>query len=112
MFFHTWLEGMECWVTGIRAEQSSDRHDLDKLEWDEQHKIIKFHPLLDWTATDVKNFIKKHNVPYNILHDRGFVSIGCAPCTRAVKEGDDFSKVWLEGNTSIIYKGELNEEAL
>ena len=95
------LEGMECWVTGIRAEQSSDRHDLDKLEWDEQHKIIKFHPLLDWTATDVKNFIKKHNVPYNILHDRGFVSIGCAPCTRAVKEGDDFraGRWWWEDNT-------------
>ncbi|MFO7445155.1 MAG: phosphoadenylyl-sulfate reductase, partial [Ignavibacteriaceae bacterium] len=78
------LKGMECWITGIRAEHSQNRLGMEMLEWDEPHGVIKYHPLLNWSTSDVKQFIKKHNVPYNNLHDKGFISIGCAPCTRPV----------------------------
>jgi len=95
------LEGMQAWVTGIRAEHSVSRKEMDKIEWDEIHRVFKFHPLLDWSTQKVKDYIKKHNVPYNLLHDKGFVSIGCSPCTRAVKEGEDFraGRWWWEDNT-------------
>ena len=95
------LEGMQAWVTGIRAEHSVSRQGMDKIEWDEIHRVFKFHPLLDWSTQKVKDYIKKHNVPYNLLHDKGFVSIGCSPCTRAVKEGEDFraGRWWWEDNT-------------
>jgi phosphoadenosine phosphosulfate reductase len=95
------LKGMECWITGIRAEQSDNRKEMERLEWDESHQLFKFHPLLNWSTQEVKDFIKKHNVPYNPLHDKGFVSIGCAPCTRAVKEGENFraGRWWWEDNS-------------
>ena len=83
------LKGNEIWITGIRKEQSANRNNLSSVEWDEKNNIVKFHPLFDWNFEDVKSFIKKNNVPYNALHDKGFPSIGCQPCTRAVKEGDD-----------------------
>ena len=92
------LAGNKCWVTGIRAEQSVNRHDMQNLEWDEQNNLIKFHPLYDWTLDQVKEYIRIHNVPYNTLHDRGFPSIGCQPCTRAVQPGEDFraGRWWWE----------------
>ncbi len=92
------LKGMEVWVTGLRAEHSPDRHDLEILEWDESNKVIKYHPLLNYTTEQVREQITKHNIPYNPLHDRGFVSIGCQPCTRAVKPGEDFraGRWWWE----------------
>ncbi len=92
------LQGYSIWITGLRAEHSPDRKSLAQLEWDESNQLIKYHPLLHWTNDDVKQYINKHNVPYNILHDRGFVSIGCAPCTRAVKPGEDFraGRWWWE----------------
>ena len=92
------MEGVKIWVTGIRAEQSANRTEMNKLEWDEAHQLFKFHPLLDWTFEDVKQYIKQNNVPYNVLHDKGFVSIGCSPCTRAVAEGEDFraGRWWWE----------------
>jgi phosphoadenosine phosphosulfate reductase len=83
------LKGNEIWITGIRKEQSANRDNMNSVEWDEKNKIVKFHPLFDWTFEQVKNFISKNNVPYNSLHDKGFPSIGCQPCTRAVKEGED-----------------------
>lgn len=83
------LKGYEIWVTGIRKEQSQHRNILSSVEWDEKNKIVKYHPLFDWSSDEVKGFIRKNNVPYNSLHDKGFLSIGCQPCTRAVKEGDD-----------------------
>ncbi len=94
------LEGNKIWITGIRAEQSGNRKDMPALEWDEGNQIIKFHPIINWTLEDVKNYIAKHNIPYNSLHDKGFVSIGCAPCTRAIKEGEDFraGRWWWEQN--------------
>ncbi len=79
------LAGNEVWVTGLRAEHSPERKTHQIIEWDEGNKIIKYNPLLFWTTEEVRNYINEHDVPYNILHDKGFVSIGCAPCTRAIK---------------------------
>lgn len=94
------LKGKYVWVTGIRAEQSDNRQDMPPVEWDEANQMVKFHPIFNWTFEEVKNYIKTHHVPYNPLHDKGFVSIGCAPCTRAVKEGEDFraGRWWWEQN--------------
>lgn len=92
------LAGVECWITGLRAEHSENRKAMPMVEMDEARKILKIHPLTKWTTEEVKEEIKKHNIPYNILHDRGFVSIGCQPCTRAIKAGDDFraGRWWWE----------------
>ncbi len=92
------LEGNAIWVTGLRAEHSAARQDLQSIEWDESNQIIKYHPLLHWTTEQVTDFIKTNNIPYNPLHDKGFVSIGCAPCTRAIKPGEDFraGRWWWE----------------
>ena len=94
------LKGNKVWITGIRADQSENRQDMPSLEWDEANQIIKFHPILNWTLEEVKAYIRQHNIPYNSLHDKGFVSIGCAPCTRAIKEGEDFraGRWWWEKN--------------
>lgn len=92
------LKSAKIWVTGIRAEQSGNRQDMPQLEWDEAHQLFKFHPILHWSFEQVKEYVKVNNVPYNPLHDRGFVSIGCAPCTRAIREGEDFraGRWWWE----------------
>ena len=92
------LAGNDIWITGIRAEQSVNRENMTGIEWDSQNQIIKFHPLFDWSLEQVKAYIKDNNIPYNPLHDKGFPSIGCAPCTRAVKEGEDFraGRWWWE----------------
>jgi phosphoadenosine phosphosulfate reductase len=92
------LAGNKCWITGIRAEQSVNRLDMHNVEWDEPHNLVKFHPIFSWTLDEVKEYIKKHNVPYNTLHDKGFPSIGCQPCTRAIREGEDFraGRWWWE----------------
>ena len=75
------LEGLDAWVTGLRREQSPTRADAAKVEWDEAHGLRKFNPLADWTEKDVWRYIAQHDLPYNPLHDRGYSSIGCAPCT-------------------------------
>jgi phosphoadenosine phosphosulfate reductase len=95
------LEGMECWVTGLRAAQSDNRHDLNFFEWDNGFKLIKYNPLLHWSLEDCQKYVRENNVPYNVLHDRGFVSIGCAPCTRAIQPGEDFraGRWWWEDNS-------------
>jgi len=92
------LTGAKIWITGIRASQSGNRQQMEQLEWDEAHQLFKFHPLLHWEFDQVKEYVKSHNVPYNPLHDKGFVSIGCAPCTRAIREGEDFraGRWWWE----------------
>jgi len=96
------LKGITLWITGIRAEQSPDRKGMTYFELDEARNIIKFNPLLNFTFEEVKQYVKKNNIPYNILHDQGFVSIGCSPCTRAIKPGDDFraGRWWWETNSS------------
>jgi phosphoadenosine phosphosulfate reductase len=95
------LEGNLIWITGLRANQSANRNSIPEIEWDEGNQIVKFNPLIDWTLEQVKKYIKENNVPYNVLHDKGFVSIGCEPCTRAVKPGEDFraGRWWWEQNT-------------
>ena len=94
------LAGMKCWISGIRADQSDDRNQIDWLEYDEVKKLFKFYPLFNWSFNEVKNFIKENNVPYNSLHDKGYVSIGCEPCTRAVKPGENFrsGRWWWEND--------------
>ncbi|MBI4374232.1 MAG: phosphoadenylyl-sulfate reductase, partial [Deltaproteobacteria bacterium] len=84
------LKGLDAWITGLRREQSVTRTAVSKIEIDEAHnKIVKVNPIADWTQGEVWGYIKKHAVPYNRLHDQGYPSIGCAPCTRAVKPGED-----------------------
>jgi phosphoadenosine phosphosulfate reductase len=92
------LKGKKIWITGIRAEHSPGRNDMPLVEWDEVNKVIKYHPLLHWTTEEVTNHIHKNNIPYNPLHTKGFISIGCAPCTRATKPGEDFraGRWWWE----------------
>ncbi len=83
------LAGNEVWVTGLRAEQSANRSDMKRIEWDEANQILKFNPLLDWTFEQMISYIEEHKIPYNPLHDKGFISIGCAPCTRAILPGEN-----------------------
>ena len=92
------LKDIKVWITGIRAEHSPNRNELEIIQWDEQYQLYKYNPLLYWTTQDVENYIKQKKVPYNVLHDQGFVSIGCAPCTRALKIGEDFraGRWWWE----------------
>lgn len=92
------LAGNAIWITGLRAEHSPDRHDLPIIEWDESNQVIKYHPILHWSTEQVKQYINQNHVPYNPLHDKGFVSIGCAPCTRAIRPGEDFraGRWWWE----------------
>jgi len=92
------LKGKKIWITGLRAEQSANRQQMEQLEWDDANQIIKFHPILSWTWEQLIAYIRTNQVPYNSLHDKGFVSIGCAPCTRAIKPGEDFraGRWWWE----------------
>lgn len=83
------LAGNEIWITGLRAEQSANRSEMKRIEWDESNQIIKYNPLMDWTFDQMIAYINEHKIPYNPLHDQGFVSIGCAPCTRAILPGEN-----------------------
>lgn len=82
------LAGASVWITGLRAEQSDNRQDMPLIEWDESRQLYKFNPLITWSYEQMMAYIREHNVPYNSLHDNGFISIGCAPCTRAVEAGE------------------------
>lgn len=82
------LAGQSAWICGLRREQSITRGGLEVIEWDEGNNLVKINPLVDWTDKKVKDYIIENGVPYNPLHDRGFISIGCACCTRAVKPGE------------------------
>jgi phosphoadenosine phosphosulfate reductase len=83
------LQGVEVWITGLRAEQNAHRQSVPMVEWLPDKKMYKINPLLHWSYNDILDYIKKNNVPYNPLHDKGFISIGCAPCTRAIEPGED-----------------------
>lgn len=83
------FQGLDVWICGLRREQSITRQDMQVVEWDEMHQLIKVNPLISWTEQQVWDYIKMHSVPYNKLHDRGYPSIGCEPCTRAVQPGED-----------------------
>jgi phosphoadenosine phosphosulfate reductase len=92
------LKGMDAWITGLRREQSVTRTDLKIVEWDAANGLIKINPLLEWSEEQVWDFIKTNNIPYNKLHDQGFPSIGCQPCTRAIEKGEDLraGRWWWE----------------
>ena len=92
------LKPLKVWITGLRAAQSVTRTQVPVVEWDNNFEVIKVNPLINWSEDDVWNYIKSNNVPYNKLHDQGFPSIGCAPCTRAVKDGEDIrsGRWWWE----------------
>jgi phosphoadenosine phosphosulfate reductase len=79
----------KAWLTGLRREQAPSRKDLGESEFDTDHKLTKFNPLVDWSEGEVWAYLRANDVPYNALHDKGYPSIGCEPCTRAVKPGED-----------------------
>ncbi len=81
--------GYHAWISGIRGDQTDERKGASIVQWDPKFQMVKINPLLKWTKKEVWAFIVKHDVPYNPLHDQGYPSIGCWPCTRAVAEGED-----------------------
>lgn len=94
------LKGNAIWITGLRAQQSENRNDLQEFEYDEKFQLVKYNPLLKWTLKEVEDYLEKNNVPQNVLHNQGFVSIGCAPCTRAISPGEDIraGRWWWESS--------------
>ncbi len=92
------FKGLDVWICGLRREQSVTRTEVDMVEWDENNGLIKFNPIIKWSEEQMWNYIKENKVPYNRLHDQGFPSIGCQPCTRAVEKGEDVraGRWWLE----------------
>jgi phosphoadenosine phosphosulfate reductase len=96
---HRALEGFEIWITGLRRDQSVTRNHFSMVELDENnHGRVKINPLIDWSEKDIWDFVHAHNIPYNTLHDKGFPSIGCQPCTRAIQPGEDLraGRWWWE----------------
>lgn len=96
------LSTLDGWITGLRADQTEVRSSANKIEFDEQHNgIIKINPIIEWTWEQTWDYIKKHDIPYNKLHDKGFPSIGCEPCTRAIKSGEPLraGRWWWESDS-------------
>ena len=96
------LSTLDGWITGLRADQTEVRLNANKIEFDEQHNgIIKINPIIEWTWDQTWDYIKKNNIPYNKLHDNGFPSIGCEPCTRAIKSGEPLraGRWWWESDS-------------
>ena len=82
------LEGMKVWISGVRREQSVTRQETELVEWDESRQVIKLSPLIDWKESKVWEYLEENRIPFNELHQKGFSSIGCQPCTRAIKAGE------------------------
>jgi thioredoxin-dependent adenylylsulfate APS reductase len=96
-----YLGGLDAWITGLRRDQWATRSDIRKVEIDHDHgAIVKLNPLAEWTEDEVFDYVRDNDLPYNSLYDKGFTSIGCAPCTRATKEGEDLraGRWWWESN--------------
>lgn len=83
-----YLTGKTAWVTGVRRDQSPTRARAQLIEWNPNYSLLKLNPLVSWTEEDVWSYIREHDLPYNELHDRGYPSLGCVPCTRAVQAGE------------------------
>lgn len=96
------LKGMDVWICGLRREQAVSRYATPLVEWDEENGLMKLNPLYEWTEEQVWDYIRENHVPYNKLHDQGFPSIGCQPCTRAIKPGEDIrsGRWWWEESES------------
>ena len=82
------FEGLQVWICGLRREQSVTREDIKHVEWDQANGLSKLNPLIDWTESQVRDYINANKIPYNPLHDKGFPSIGCQPCTRSIMPGE------------------------
>ncbi|MFT5540175.1 MAG: phosphoadenosine phosphosulfate reductase [Alphaproteobacteria bacterium] len=96
------LDGKGAWITGLRRSQSAERAAIAEKGWDADHGLFKFNPLADWSSEEIWAYIHDRKVPYNPLHDQGYPSIGCAPCSRAIKPGEDerAGRWWWEINES------------
>jgi len=96
------LQGKEAWFTGLRKSQSVTRVDMQVVEWDENSGMLKVNPLINWSEDDVWEYIEKQGIPFNPLHKKGYPSIGCQPCTRAIMEGEDVraGRWWWENPDS------------
>ena len=92
------LEQVDFWISGLRREQSVTRENNALVEWDHLNKKVKINPLIDWSSEEMWDYIRQNHIPYNIMHDQGFPSIGCFPCTRAVEPGEDIraGRWWWE----------------
>jgi len=91
-------QNLDAWITGLRHEQAVTRKNLKLVEWDNINKLVKINPLIDWTEQQVWDYVNRYNVPVNPLHKKGFASIGCQPCTRAIEPGEDIraGRWWWE----------------
>lgn len=89
---------LDAWVCGLRRAQSVTRSEMRLVEWDDAHGLLKVNPLIEWSEAQVWEYVRSRHVPYNQLHDKGYPSIGCEPCTRPVKPGDDIrsGRWWWE----------------
>jgi phosphoadenosine phosphosulfate reductase len=111
------LSTIDVWITGLRREQAVTRTGLETIEWDGENGLLKLNPLSDWTTEEVWDYLKIHQVPYNQLHDQGYPSIGCAPCTRSVNPGEDIraGRWWWEApehkECGLHYRGGKLEAA-
>jgi phosphoadenosine phosphosulfate reductase len=96
------LRGMDVWICGLRKDQTVTRFYNKAVEWDDKHGLMKVNPLINWTEKQVWSYIHENNIPYNVLHDKGFPSIGCQPCTRAIMPGEDSrsGRWWWESDSS------------
>ncbi|PIQ35282.1 MAG: phosphoadenylyl-sulfate reductase [Bacteroidetes bacterium CG18_big_fil_WC_8_21_14_2_50_41_14] len=83
------MQGLDAWITGLRREQSVTRENMQAVEWDASNNMLKINPLIDWTESQTWDYIKEHKIPVNPLHKKGFASIGCQPCTRAIEPGEE-----------------------
>ena len=92
------FEGLQVWICGLRKDQSITRFYSKMIEWDEANNMLKINPLINWTEKQVWDYIKQNEIPYNVLHDKGFPSIGCQPCTRAIEKNEDIraGRWWWE----------------
>ncbi len=96
------LKDIDIWICGLRREQSPTRSEMKIVEWDENNGLLKINPLIRWNIKECWNYIKEHNIPFNTLHDKGFPSIGCQPCTRAIQDEEDIraGRWWWEDTGS------------
>jgi phosphoadenosine phosphosulfate reductase len=105
------LEGLDAWATAIRSDQTPARASAQEVEWDERYNLVKVNPLVRWTKRQVWQYILKNDVPYNPLHDQGYLSIGCTHCTRAVRQGEDDRSGRWSGHAKTecgLHGGELH----
>jgi phosphoadenosine phosphosulfate reductase len=94
------LSGKSAWITGIRREQSPDRQDIPEIEFDATYQLMKANPLVEWSMSDIRSYVDKYAIPVNPLHGKGYLSLGCAPCTRSVRAGEPFraGRWWWEAH--------------